>query len=131
MVLLLWLLKLFEWKAEDSGERKSGDLGFGSLFNAIFSSWCSEIEFLLLHLTWRRTPFSLNYLYYRINTVLIFCIYCVPRMVGLRSELFWSDFSAGLLPLEVSVEAPEESGFSDTHSETAPSTLATMIKHTS
>jgi hypothetical protein len=99
LLLLLWLLKLFEWKAEDSGERKSGDLGFGSRFNAIlvisqFSSWCS-------------------------------------RMVGLRSELFWSDFSAGLLPLEVSVEAPEESGFSDTHSETAPSTLTTMIKHNS
>ena len=52
LLLLLWLLKLFEWKAEDSGERKSGDLGFGSRFNAIlvisqFSSWCSEMEFSL------------------------------------------------------------------------------------
>ena len=52
MVLLLLLWLLFEWKAEDSGERKSGDLGFGSRFNAIlvisqFSSWCSEMEFLL------------------------------------------------------------------------------------
>ena len=128
LLLLLWLLKLFEWKAEDSGERKSGDLGFGSRFNAIlvisqFSSWCSEMEFSLLFWAWLRTAFSSNYFYWLI------CY--LPRMVGLRSELFWSDFSAGLLPLEVSVEAPEESGFSDTHSETAPSTLTTIIKHTS
>ena len=46
----------------------------------------------------------------------------------MRSEWVLSDLSDGLLPLEVSVEAPEDIGFSVTLSETGPSTLAIMYK---
>jgi len=97
MVLLLLLLlefKLLEWKAEDSGERKLGDLqSLGSRFNGMLelsqpSFWCS-------------------------------------RIVVLGSLLVRSDLSEGVLPLEVSVEAPEEIGFSDTHSD--PSTVTKNV----
>ena len=51
----------------------------------------------------------------------------LPKIVGLSSELVGSDLLEGLLPLEVSVEAPDEIGFSDTHSETSPSTLTKYL----
>ena len=45
----------------------------------------------------------------------------LPKIVALGSEFVLSDLSEGLFPLDVSVEAPEDNGFSVTHS--SPSTL--------
>ena len=51
----------------------------------------------------------------------------LPRIVGFGSVFIKSALMEGLLPLEVSVEAPEEIGFSDTHSETGPSTVTKIL----
>lgn len=53
----------------------------------------------------------------------------VSSEVGLKSRMVWSDLFEGLLPLEVSVEAPDEMWVSDTVSEMTPSTLTKMIQH--
>ena len=50
----------------------------------------------------------------------------LPRIVALGSELVRSDLSEGLFPLDVSVEAPEDNGFSVTHS--SPSTLKNYVR---
>ena len=49
----------------------------------------------------------------------------LPKIVALGSEFVLSDLSEGLFPLDVSVEAPEDNGFSVTHS--SPSTLKGYI----
>ena len=50
----------------------------------------------------------------------------LPKIVALGSEFVRSDLSEGLFPLDVSVEAPEDNGFSVTHS--SPSTLKNYIR---
>ena len=50
----------------------------------------------------------------------------LPRIVALGSEFVRSDLSEGLFPLDVSVEAPEDNGFSVTHS--SPSTLKNYVR---
>ena len=55
------------------------------------------------------------------STVLMKEINDLPKIVALGSEFVLSDLSEGLFPFDVSVEAPEDNGFSVTHS--SPSTL--------
>ena len=50
----------------------------------------------------------------------------LPKIVALGSEFVLSDLSEGLFPLDVSVEAPEDNGFSVTHS--SPSTLKNYVR---
>ena len=59
------------------------------------------------------------------STVLMKEINNLPKIVALGSEFVLSDLSEGLFPFDVSVEAPEDNGFSVTHS--SPSTLNSYI----